>query len=177
MIINTLQTFTIHAHVHAQLSKVFEFGDTLFVVFRKKKLILLQHYHHLATMCYCWFTTIHVGTGYNNATPPFAAMNLIVHSIMYTWYAATRVGWRSPKFVMMGVTILQLAQMVFGTSIVLTASFSDPGCPDPSSKYALIMYTSYFFLFARLFVQSYLIPKATAACQKVTSKCDKTKNQ
>ena len=37
------------------VSKLFEFGDTLFVVLRKKKLILLQHYHHLATMCYCWW--------------------------------------------------------------------------------------------------------------------------
>ena len=36
------------------LSKVAEFGDTIFVVLRKKPLILLQHYHHMATMLYCW---------------------------------------------------------------------------------------------------------------------------
>lgn len=173
----TMTSSSNHAHIHAQISKVFEFGDTLFVVLRKRKLILLQHYHHLATMVYCWYTAVQVGDGYNNATPPFAAMNLVVHSIMYTWYAATRVGWRSPKIVMMIVTLLQLAQMVVGVSIVLTNTFSDPGCPDPSSTYALIMYTSYFFLFAQLFVNSYLIPKATAACHKVTSKCDKVKNK
>jgi hypothetical protein len=124
-------------------------------------------------MLYCWSAVIILGTDYNNATPPFAAMNLCVHSIMYTWYAATRTGWRSPRWLMMTVTVLQLVQMVGGVAVVGTTIMR--GCQDPVTKYAMIMYLSYFFLFSRLFFQNYLIPKATAACHKVTSKCDKTK--
>lgn len=68
------------------VSKVFEFGDTIFVVLRKKPLILLQHYHHLATMLYCWYGSRFVYDK-NNTNVFFAGMNLAVHSFMYTWYA------------------------------------------------------------------------------------------
>jgi len=156
-------------------SKLFEFGDTLFVVLRKRNLIVLQHYHHLATMLYCWSAVIILGTDYNNATPAFACMNLCVHSIMYSWYAATRTGWRSPRVIMMAVTVLQLVQMVGGVAVVTQTIVGE--CRDPVTNYGMFMYISYFFLFSRLFIQNYLIPKATAACHKATSKCDKTKTK
>lgn len=37
------------------LSKFWELGDTVFIVLRKRPLILLQWYHHLVTMCVVWF--------------------------------------------------------------------------------------------------------------------------
>merc|ERR1712224_569935 len=130
-----------------------------------------------ATMAHCSFACLYIKSEHNNSIPIFAAMNLCVHSVMYTWYAATRTGWRSPRIIMMTVTVLQLVQMVGGVAVVLSTVVSDPGCADPVSNYALIMYVSYFVLFSRLFVQNYLIPKATAACHKVSSKCDKTKTK
>ena len=144
------------------LSKIWEFGDTIIIVLRKKPLILLQHYHHLATMCYCAWATMEVWR-YNNTNPFFAGMNLCVHSIMYTWYAATRRGWRSPKWLMMCVTFLQLIQMVFGAGIVMIASsflYEDDRCTwkkaDPwGSTLCLFMYLSYFVLFGQLFATSY----------------------
>jgi len=65
------------------LSKVVEFGDTLFIVLRKRPLLLLQHYHHLATMLYCTYGVI-VTYDMNNSNVFFAAMNYSVHSFMYT---------------------------------------------------------------------------------------------
>ena len=37
------------------LSKVFEFVDTIFIVLRKKPLIFLHYYHHVSTMLFCWY--------------------------------------------------------------------------------------------------------------------------
>jgi hypothetical protein len=82
---------------------------------------------------------------------------------MYTWYAATRRGWRSPKWLMMCVTFLQLIQMVFGAGIVMIASsflYEDDRCTwkkaDPwGSTLCLFMYLSYFVLFGQLFATSY----------------------
>lgn len=149
------------------LSKVVEFGDTLFVVLRKKPLILLQHYHHLATMLYTWWGTI-VVYALNNTNPYFAAMNLCVHTVMYTWYAATRAGWRSPKPLMMAVTLLQLAQMVLGFGIVLVAAQDDPACrwrqADPlGAKACAFMYLSYLVLFAKLFWENYCVRRKKKA--------------
>lgn len=143
-----------------QVSKLFEFGDTLFVVLRKKNLILLQHYHHLATFLYCWWGALNV-MGLNNTNPFFAAMNLVVHSFMYTWYAATRTGWRSPKWMMMAVTLIQLVQMVLGVIIVLIAQTDVPECRwskgDPwGAKAATFMYVSYLLLFGKLFYDNYI---------------------
>jgi elongation of very long chain fatty acids protein 6 len=147
------------------LSKVAEFGDTIFVVLRKKPLILLQHYHHLATMLYCWYGTRFV-YAFNNTNVFFAGMNLLVHSMMYSWYAATRTGWKSPKPLMMAVTLLQLVQMVGGCLIVYTSiRGASASCgtwlkEDPISLYGCgFMYFSYLVLFAKLFFENYVAPK------------------
>ena len=83
----------------------------------------------------------------------------------YTWFAATRTGWRSPKGLMMLVTALQLLQMVAGCGIVLLALADDPACTwgaaDPvGSSCALVMYASYFVLFAKLFFDNYFVKKS-----------------
>lgn len=146
------------------VSKVFEFGDTLFIVLRKKKLVMIQHYHHLTTMLFCWYVSRVFE--YSNAPAFFGAMNFAVHSVMYTWYAAARTGWRSPKFLMIFITFLQIAQMVGGIYITIIAAFGSEsqGCGRWLHREArgvagaLFMYASYFVLFARLFYDSYLMP-------------------
>ena len=146
------------------VSKVFEFGDTIFVVLRKKPLILLQHYHHLMTCLYCWYGTLFV-YALNNTNVFFAGMNLCVHSIMYSWYAATRTGWKSPAAVSMMITALQLLQMFMGVGIIATSASSAPGCgkwadEDPLSLRAcFFMYFSYLILFGQLFYNKYVVPK------------------
>eukprot|EP00658_Telonema_sp_P-2_P051893 TRINITY_DN4000_c0_g1_i2.p2 TRINITY_DN4000_c0_g1~~TRINITY_DN4000_c0_g1_i2.p2 ORF type:complete len:193 (-),score=41.46 TRINITY_DN4000_c0_g1_i2:195-773(-) len=148
------------------VSKVVEMGDTLLVVLRKKPLIFLQYYHHLATMVYCWYGTVFIYK-LNNSNMVFAALNLAVHSIMYSWYAATRTGWKSPKALMMTVTLLQLLQMVAGIAITVVASSHIPGTScgrwsrhDPwGNKAAFIMYGSYMALFGKMFYDNYIVPK------------------
>mmetsp|Transcript_3335 Transcript_3335/g.7823 ORF Transcript_3335/g.7823 Transcript_3335/m.7823 type:complete len:283 (-) Transcript_3335:71-919(-) len=147
------------------VSKVPEFGDTLFVVLRKRPLILLQHYHHLTTMLYSWYSTVRVWR-YNNVNAFFSGMNLVVHSVMYSWYAATRTGWRSPKPLMMLVTVLQLLQMIGGVFAIYISIYGNhPACgkwieEEPYGVYACtFMYTSYLILFGKLFVENYIFKK------------------
>jgi len=152
------------------VSKVFEMGDTLLVVLRKKPLILLQYYHHLATMVYCWYGTLIIYR-INNTNFYFASLNYAVHSVMYTWYAATRTGWKSPKWLMMTVTMLQLVQMVGGIALTVLASTNIAGTDcgrwvseDPQGlQAAFVMYASYLMLFAHMFYNSYIVkkPKST----------------
>lgn len=152
------------------ISKVPELGDTLFIVLRKKELVLLQWYHHLFTLVMLSFGTV-AFSKYNNVGLLFTAMNYTVHAFMYSWYAATRTGWKSPKFCMMAVTLMQLSQMIAGIAFTFVASSdlfaSDCGEWARLSPWTLRltygMYSSYAFLFAKLFYENYLAKKPRKA--------------
>jgi len=64
------------------LSKSPELVDTLFLALRKKEIMLLHWYHHATVLLFCWYA----GAYRINTGLWFAAMNLCVHSIMYTYY-------------------------------------------------------------------------------------------
>jgi elongation of very long chain fatty acids protein 6 len=139
------------------LSKVFEFVDTIFIVLRKKPLIFLHYYHHVTTMLFCWYcnqTAQRFGCyGYF-----FATLNLLVHAYMYTYYAVTAMGFRPPTWIARIVTTMQLSQMFVGISIVATL----PTCPqvDKTAVWSgSLLYFSFFCLFAHFFYLRYFAPK------------------
>lgn len=157
------------------LSKIPELIDTLFLALRKKPIIFLHTYHHVATMLYCW----DAWTALAPAGGPFAAMNLIVHSIMYSYYMIMAAGIRMPSWVSFIITSLQIIQM-FGGMAVLTLSLNL--CPTSNLTadahlyrnyiLGLAMYISYAFLFIKLFAGRYLFPSkrpAPAASAKPTT--------
>eukprot|EP01130_Rhizamoeba_saxonica_P014803 TRINITY_DN6504_c0_g1_i1.p1 TRINITY_DN6504_c0_g1~~TRINITY_DN6504_c0_g1_i1.p1 ORF type:complete len:265 (-),score=26.75 TRINITY_DN6504_c0_g1_i1:46-840(-) len=133
------------------LSKLPEFLDTIFIVLRKKKLIFLHWYHHIATMWFCWIAWVAL---LENGGA-FAVLNLIVHSIMYSYYAASIAGLRFPQPIRMSITLLQIIQMFLGTIIVVYNMYV---CPyHPMVNYlGLGMYISYAVLFLNFFVQNYM---------------------
>ncbi|XP_023334075.1 elongation of very long chain fatty acids protein 6 [Eurytemora carolleeae] len=140
------------------LSKVPELGDTVFIVFRKQQLIFLHWYHHVTVLLYAWYS-------YTEYTAParwFIVMNYIVHSIMYSYYACKALRVRVPRCIAMLITSLQLLQMVIGCTVNFLAfqykqNGVECGVSDNNLKLSLIMYTSYFVLFARFFYNAYLI--------------------
>lgn len=138
-------------------SKFFELVDTTFIILGKKKLIFLHWYHHMATLLYCWDAYV----VRNTSGALFTAMNLWVHSIMYGYYACTYFG-RLPNGLRALITGLQLIQMVAGTSITIAHIQCDNtnSVQSSNSKWALLMYFSYFLLFGKLFIQSYLTKKS-----------------
>jgi len=138
------------------LSKVPELGDTIFIVLRKQRLIFLHWYHHVTVLIYCWYS-------FSEYTAParwFVVMNFAVHSLMYTYYAFRALRFRIPKYVAMVITSLQLVQMVVGCLVnyiayTLKRRGVECGVSNTNLKMSLLMYTSYFVLFARFFYNSY----------------------
>lgn len=142
------------------MSKVPELGDTVFIVLRKQPLIFLHWYHHVTVLIYCWYS-------FSEYTAParwFVVMNFIVHSMMYSYYAFRALRYRVPRWVAMLITSLQLAQMVVGCYVNYMAytfkqNGMECGVSDTNLKLSLIMYTSYFVLFARFFYHTYVHKK------------------
>jgi len=138
------------------LSKVPELGDTIFIVLRKQRLIFLHWYHHVTVLIYCWYS-------FSEYTAParwFVVMNFAVHSLMYTYYAFRALRFRIPKYVAMVITTLQLVQMVVGCLVnyiayTLKRRGVECGVSNTNLKMSLLMYTSYFVLFARFFYNAY----------------------
>jgi len=165
------------------LSKIPELLDTAFIVLRKKPLITLHWYHHFTVMLFCWQAW--ASCTLNGLI--FAAMNLTVHAVMYTFYALTAYGLRPTSYAIF-ITLGQILQMVVGTAVtafvvmdkivwhpVQTVDFSlkvpewftritpqpDGGECHVSSGNALaglIMYGSYLLFFVHFFVQAYCLP-------------------
>jgi elongation of very long chain fatty acids protein 6 len=88
-------------------------------------------------------------------------MNYIVHVFMYTYFALRAMGYRIPKQVAMFVTLLQISQMAAGIVFHVKAyTYLSQNLPCAVSYacvwYAFLLYTSYFFLFVKFFITSYL---------------------
>jgi len=133
------------------VSKIPELIDTLFIVLRKRELRFLHWYHHVATMWFCWLAwSVLMENG-----GLFASMNLLVHSVMYSYFALSAFGFRFPDPLRMGITSLQITQMIFGTLIILHNIIKCNTHPELST-FGLLMYISYAVLFIDLFLKSYV---------------------
>ena len=101
-------------------SKLIEYGDTVFVVLRKAKLIVLHWYHHLITYLIVTYLFAH-------AQPTIfvmAMINTYIHSIMYPYYALRILGVAVPKRVAMCITSLQITQLLMGFLINVYAAWA-----------------------------------------------------
>jgi len=80
---------------------------------------------------------------------------------MYTYYAFKALRYRVPKAIAMVITSLQLVQMIIGC-VVNYMAFNykqnglQCGVSDTNLKLSLLMYCSYFVLFARFFYNAYV---------------------
>jgi elongation of very long chain fatty acids protein 6 len=140
------------------LSKIPELLDTVFIVLRKKPLIFLHYYHHIMTLLYCWNAwALHIPNG-----GWFAGMNLIIHTLMYSYYAACANGVRFSNRTRLSITSLQILQMVLGVSIVLHNLVVCNTHPE-NYIFGLVMYASYMVLFTKLFLDSYVFKRPASA--------------
>ena len=151
-------------------SKFAELLDTLWLLLRKSPVILLHWYHHASVLLYCWHSySARIGTGLW-----FASMNYLVHSIMYFYFGLTQLGPRgrrlAKKFSIF-ITLLQLTQMVVGIAVtVASVGYHARGArcyvSMANSFLGLLMYASYFGLFAKLFYDHYVIKGKDKALAK-----------
>ncbi|XP_053207209.1 elongation of very long chain fatty acids protein 6-like [Panonychus citri] len=161
------------------LSKVPELGDTIFIVLRKQNLIFLHWYHHITVLLFTWYS-------YGQHISParwYICMNYLVHSIMYSYYAARALGFRVPKQLAMIITSSQIIQMVVGCYVTYYGyAKAQQGVfcqiPEGTAKLGLIMYGSYFVLFANFFVNSYTkqpVSKGSRISSSSSSSCIESK--
>lgn len=149
------------------VSKVFELGDTVFIVLRKQPLIFLHWYHHTTVLMYAWYSYHErISTG-----RWFIVMNYSVHSLMYSYYALRAMKYQLPRWVNMFITSLQLVQMLVGIVVNIVAyNALSAGRECDSSfqniKYALLMYFSYLVLFSHFFYNTYIVKKPVAHAKK-----------
>eukprot|EP00161_Ancyromonas_sigmoides_P005688 TRINITY_DN16349_c0_g1_i1.p1 TRINITY_DN16349_c0_g1~~TRINITY_DN16349_c0_g1_i1.p1 ORF type:complete len:275 (-),score=128.99 TRINITY_DN16349_c0_g1_i1:19-843(-) len=143
------------------LSKGPELVDTVFIVLRKKPLVLLQWVHHVLTMIYSYYSY-----QYNSSLGvAFAAMNLIVHTPMYFYFFVAALEIKATRPVLRAVapfiTAIQIVQMVVGLGLCLyamyLAHYTDLVCETPYwlASSGAAMYFLYFVLFAMFFAKKY----------------------
>ncbi|XP_071748021.1 very long chain fatty acid elongase 6 isoform X2 [Lepeophtheirus salmonis] len=150
------------------ISKVPELGDTLFIILRKQRLIFLHWYHHVTVLLYSWYSY----SEYTAVARWFIVMNYLVHSLMYSYYTFKTLKFRVPRQISMTITFLQLVQMIFGCIINISTyqiKLSGKSCQVSyqNIKFSLLMYASYFFLFVKFFVDSYIIFDKRKKPQKI----------
>lgn len=138
-------------------SKVPELFDTAFIVLRKKPLIFLHWYHHITVLLFCW----HAFGSLSASGLYFVAINYSVHAVMYFYYFLTALGFR-PRWARF-VTTIQLSQMVVGMVVcMLNVYYMRIGSPcsvdHENLKWGIIMYSSYFALFLKFFIERYMVP-------------------
>ncbi|UXI20848.1 Dimethylaniline monooxygenase N-oxide-forming 5 [Sarcoptes scabiei] len=139
------------------LSKIIELGDTVFIVLRKQRLITLHWIHHAMTLVYTFYIF-----GFLAATARWMVnMNFVVHSAMYGYYTLKALQFEIPKPIAMAITTSQIVQMIFGLVIHLHVVIKllagqQCHCPLLGALLGLAMYLYYFFLFSKLFSDSYL---------------------
>ena len=149
------------------VSKVYELGDTAFIILRKQPLIFLHWYHHVTVMIYSWYTYAY----YFAPGRWFAAVNCLVHSIMYTYYCLRALRVKMPKWINISITSTQILQMLFGIYVNLTAYWvlnRGDAChiTYANIKFSVLMYFSYFLLFGHFFYTAYMRSKQPVVSEK-----------
>ena len=149
-------------------SKIPELMDTAFLILKGKRIRLLQWYHHVTVMLFVWFA---LATEYAPGMW-FAIMNYLVHSVMYMYFALAETfpsQRRNLRKIGPFVTLMQTSQMVIG--LVINASAAYVYFTDASECHivkeaiyaAIVMYFSYFVLFAKLFYDSVMRTREVVA--------------
>lgn len=142
-------------------SKFAELIDTVLLLLSKRPVILLHWWHHITVLLYCWHSySVQIATGMW-----YAVMNYGVHTAMYAYYAATQTSLRKRvRPFAVYITLAQLLQMVMGIfvtvrAVLYQASGVECHVNKTNSILGLTMYSSYFILFFKLFVENYILQR------------------
>ena len=143
------------------LSKLVEFGDTFFIVFRKTPLNFLHWYHHISVFLYSWYGMGGMADHDASLGHWFCSMNFFVHSVMYTYYTFKSTGIRVSSIVSKCITLLQLSQFFVGLVVTLAAIWyyvREYECDMKLNQLvsSFVLYGSYMALFLNFFYQRYV---------------------
>jgi elongation of very long chain fatty acids protein 6 len=161
-VFRTMCTFDFHNYATGfwalvfTLSKIFELGDTAFIILRKQKLIFLHWYHHITVIMLTWIAHESYDPGFRC----FGPMNYFIHSCMYTYYALRCQRIYVPRICAMALTAMQIIQMILGFFLSLYSLYilySGATCHRPLDLvlFGVFIYSTYFALFLNYFFKTY----------------------
>lgn len=137
------------------LSKYWEFIDTWIVMARGRRPIWLQEYHHVGAVIGMWAIVVtRCSIGHL-----FVVQNSFIHTIMYTYYAFSVIGYRFP--LKNWITISQMIQFTNGLGLGIYQLFAFwSSCPlstaDRACYVYVIGYVGYlFYLFMQFYRRTY----------------------
>ncbi|CAA9987470.1 fatty acid elongase, putative [Plasmodium knowlesi strain H] len=134
------------------LTKVVEYGDTIFLILKKKKLTFLHSYHHLSVVIYCLYSQKELVSHAHY----FVFLNLVVHTIMYFYfgfiYIVPKILYKVRRF----ITCLQILQMFIGIFISYYAIKNvDNEIYVKNAIASLALYLTYAILFLNFYFNNY----------------------
>ena len=130
------------------VSKIFELGDTFFLLIRGKKVTFLHWYHHMITLLFVYVQSVLL----IETAEWLIWMNLVVHSFMYSYYAISVYKPVNGSTILTGLQVLQMLHGMFLTGYHI--SYCD-NC-EIKDYPGFVLYTIYTFLFTKYFVQRYI---------------------
>ena len=138
------------------LSKLPELLDTVFIVLRSKPLVVIQYYHHLATLIIAYMGLYK----FYPETIICAFMNYFVHTFMYAYYAIYSFGFKNIRKYGIYITIIQTLQMVLAIIFCSKQLIDNKPCindypyMDKITTYlGLFIYVTYIYLFGQLLMK------------------------
>jgi elongation of very long chain fatty acids protein 6 len=153
------------------LSKIPELFDTVFIILRKRDLIVLHWYHHASVLLYCW----HAYSTKAASGLYFIAMNYSVHSFMYGYFCAQALRCVPKNFPSYLITVAQISQMVVGTFVCGVGWYylmiGRPCDNDLNNLRAgAVMYASYLLFFLEFAIKKFIFPPSKPTGDKKASK-------
>lgn len=139
------------AHIF-YLSKYYEFVDSWILVLKGKDVSFLQVYHHAGVVI-----AMYLGSKSEaNWMVWLVVLNSFIHTLMYTYFAAATLGYRSPLAKIL--TSAQMIQFITGISMSSSCYFYD-GCINQDQLISLVFVQVYaaglLYLFYGMFKQKY----------------------
>ncbi|GMI31968.1 hypothetical protein TrCOL_g13261 [Triparma columacea] len=130
------------------ISKYYEFVDSWILILKGKECSFLQVYHHTGIAIAMWLGT----RSEANWLLWVAVLNSFIHTLMYTYFSAATLGYRSP--LAQALTTAQLTQFMIGLCGASSGYFYK-GCMNESQRFSLIFIQVYAIGLIYLFYEMY----------------------
>ncbi|XP_066901317.1 very long chain fatty acid elongase 7 [Halyomorpha halys] len=138
------------------INKIIDLMDTVFFVLRKKQsqVTFLHVYHHVVMVGSLWVSTMMFR---DEILISFAALNCLIHVVMYTYYLLSSFGPAIQKYLWWKkyITSFQIGQFVLDLAMLLKLKFSD--CEHTSATLYLWTFnlSTILMLFIDFYIKSY----------------------
>ncbi|KAK0403771.1 hypothetical protein QR680_017116 [Steinernema hermaphroditum] len=156
------------------LSKVWELGDTVWLVLRRRPVPFLHAFHHTVVLLQVWISYRSTGA----VARWGVVMNLALHTLMYSYFVAQSL---SPTVRRMApfITAAQITQFGTGCTILLRAlqySWRGVKCDTGTQElyFHLFLHVAFLYLFVGFFKKNYTGRRDLCSLRRVCYSIDRS---